>query len=179
MRRGFSVFTYLNLLFMKKIKISFSAILLCLSCTKQKVEIEKPYIISVENKKIELARKKNSIPSPPFHFYAENHIVILKNQELYFYQCNRADILWDCIPHEELIPPFKGLEIEKMINVTNVSLDSFFKNNILNKERTRRHLIIASQNDTVKNRSLLKSIIKSKIPMYFFRRSTQEEDTVV
>ena len=163
----------------KVIFVLFSLLFIC--CNKVKVVEEKPYIISVENKIEELRRASDSlyIPMPPFNFYLENHIIVSKNQDLFFYQCHRVDYLWDCVPHHDSIPIFKNLEIANLFDVTHVNLDSLFKYNILNKGRSRKHIVIGNQSDTIKNQNLLKSLKSSRIPIYAFRRTTQEEDTLL
>ena len=45
--------------------------------------------------------------------------------------------------------------------------------------KKRKILIIASQNDTIKNITFLDFLENNKIPTYLIRRTTQEEDTVL
>ena len=155
--------------------------LLFICCNNPKVVEEKPYVISVEKKRDELRRETDSlyIPLPPFNFYLENHLILSKNQDLYYYQLGRADFLMDCVPRQDSIPIFKNLQVANLVNVTHVDLDSLFKYNILNKGRSRNHIVLGSQCDTIKNQNLLKSLKSSRIPIFVFRRTTQEEDTVL
>ena len=49
----------------------------------------------------------------------------------------------------------------------------------MNKEENRKILIVASQNDTIKNTSFFDFINKNKLRAYLIRKTTQEEDTVL
>ena len=166
---------------MKKIIFGlFSLLFIC--CNKVKLVEEKSYIISVEKKKTLLARAKDSLPPPPpprFNFYGANHLIISKNQALYYYQNSDFSIDRGCLDQAEPIPRFMNLQCEKLIKISNVGLYDFFDDNVLTNYRNRTHLIISSQGDTIKNQKFLAYFKKIHIPYYVFRRTTMEEDTVL
>ena len=165
---------------MKKIIFVLVSILF-ISCNNPKVVEEKSYIISVEKKKEELIWAKDSLypPPPRFNFYSANHLIISKNQELYYYQNSDFSINMGCLEQNEPVPRFMNLQCEKLIKISNVGLYHFFDDNVLMNYRNRKNLIISSQSDTITNQNFLAYFKKIHIPYYVFRQTTMEEDTVL
>ncbi|MEN2399727.1 hypothetical protein GKZ90_0008055 [Flavobacterium sp. MC2016-06] len=164
---------------MTKVFIVFLFCLLLLNCSK-KEEVQKinAYIISKEDIKISNELKKKKIPPPPKGFYGEIQLVIDKKGNLYYYQKEYIQILCSYGAEKDTLPYFLDLKPKHIVRVPQKSLNDFLSENILTKEKRRQILIIASQTDTIANNDLLEFINK-KLNIYFIRRTTQEEDTVL
>lgn len=163
----------------------FIVLLFCLSffsCTKKEEKIivkNKPYIISYEDRKFLDDLKKRKIPPPPKGFYGESQLIIDDNGNLYYYQKEYFAEFCDFGREYDTLPHFLGLKPKDIVKIPHRNLNNFLSENILNKEKNRQVLIVASQNDTIKNTSLLDFLNKNKLYNYIIRRTTQEEDTVL
>ncbi|KQB38178.1 hypothetical protein RCH33_2524 [Flavobacterium daejeonense] len=172
---------------MKRIFIVSLICLLFTYCNKKKETItpnRDSYIISYEDKKIKnyydsIERKnKIKIPPPPRKvFYSDNQLIIDNQNNLFFYQKEYIQILCDYGFIDDSIPEFLGIKPKDIVKIPQNSLNDFLSENILTKDR--QILIIASQNDTIKNKSFLYFLEHNKIPTYLIRRTTQEEDTIL
>ncbi|MFH6998307.1 hypothetical protein ACHRVZ_10275 [Flavobacterium sp. FlaQc-57] len=123
--------------------------------------------------------KKGNIPLPPKGFYGESQLIIDKKGNLYFYQKRYFLEFCSYGSEKDTLPHFLDLQPKDIVKIPETSLDDFLSENILNKEKNRRILIVASQNDTIKNTSFFNFINKNKLQAYAIRRTTQEEDTVL
>lgn len=185
---GFFYIFILNLLFMKRVFTGFMICLFLLNCAKKEekpVEKNKPYIISYEDEKLEKyydsinTHTDRFAPPPRKGFYAENQLLIDKRGNLYFYQKRYFLEFCSYGSEKDTLPHFLDLQPKDIVKIPETSLDDFLSENILNKEKNRRILIVASQNDTIKNTSFFNFINKNKLQAYAIRRTTQEEDTVL
>lgn len=61
----------------------------------------------------------------------------------------------------------------------NNSIVDFIKQNVASKNEMKRILVIASQNDTIKNKALLSYLNENQLRTFSARITTQEEDTVL
>lgn len=157
---------------------------LCFNCNKKqafKKEIPlKYYIISEVDSKRNEKLKNDKVPPPPHNsFYGESNMLIDGNGEIYYYQ--KAYFMRFCSNgmENDTLPEFLDLQPKDIIKLPKESLLTFVRENILNKNKNRQILIIASTNDTIKDNSFLKFIKVIQIPTYIIRRTTQEEDTVL
>ncbi|MFL9831303.1 hypothetical protein ABS764_10640 [Flavobacterium sp. ST-87] len=173
---------------MKRIVIGIIVCLLFANCIKKEKIAPKrnSYIISYEDKKLQnyydsIDKKSKIKPPPPPQkiFYSDNQLIIDKNNNLYFYQKEFIQILCSYGHENDTIPDFLGIKPKDIIKIPQNSLIDFLNENILSKEKGRQILIIASQNDTIKNTAFLDFLKHNKIPTYLIRRTTQEEDTVL
>lgn len=167
---------------MKRIFIGFIICFSVLNCSKKEekiVEKNKFYIISSENRKFLQNLKKGNIPLPPKGFYGESQLIIDKKGNLYFYQKRHFLELCSYGKEKDTLPHFLDLQPKDMVKIPQNCLTDFLSENILDKEKNRRILIVASQNDTLKNTSFFKFINKNHLQAYAIRRTTQEEDTVL
>ena len=173
---------------MKRVLVGFAICLFLLNCTKKEekiIEKNKTYIISYEDEKLEKyydSIKKHTdkfAPPPRKGFYAEHQLLIDKKGSFYFYQ--KIYFLEFCSygSEKDTLPHFLDLQPKDILKIPETSLDDFLSENILSKEKNRRILIIASQNDTIKNTSFFKFLNKNQLQAYAIRRTTQEEDTVL
>lgn len=188
-----------------RITLIILVVLNFVSCKKDKIVPEKknvPYIISEEGDKFR--RKKVLGPNydtitlvtrVPKYFYGTENFIIDKNSNLYYYQLKKRykEKEWGFVCgtgleeeyKKDTIPIFKGLDAEKMIQVSINSIDEFVKMNLQNGEVNA--VKIASQNDTLKSNTYYKLIealdknlsFKEDRDLYFIYRTTQEEDTVL
>lgn len=172
---------------MKRVFIGFVVCLFLLNCDKkeEKTAIKnKPYIISYEDEKLNRyydSLQKNSnriIPPPPKGFYGESQLIIDKKGDLYYYQKEYIQILCNYGQENDTLPHFLNLKPKDIVKVPQKSLNDFISENILTKEKNRQILIIASQNDTIKNDYFLNFLKSNIIQTYHIRKTTQEEDTV-
>ncbi|WP_291285862.1 hypothetical protein [Flavobacterium sp.] len=169
----------------------FVALMTCfflLNCVKKEeniIEKKKPYIISYEDDKFEkYCDSINTHTSGGFlplrkSFYGVSQLIIDKKGNLYFYQ--KRYLLNPCSygSENDTLPHFLDLQPENIVKIPQASLNYFLSENILNKDKNRRILIVASQNDTIKNTSFFDFINKNQLHAYTIRRTTQEEDTVL
>ena len=171
---------------MKKIFIGFMICLLVLNCAKKKETVikNKPYIISSENRKLKkysdsLKANGSKIVLPPTKgFYGESQLIIDKKGDLYYYQKEYIQIRCNYGHEKDTLPHFLNLKPKDIVKVPQKSLNDFISENILTKEKNRQILIIASQNDTIKNDYFLNFLKSNIIQTYYIRKTTQEEDTV-
>ena len=79
----------------------------------------------------------------------------------------------------DTLPEFLDLQPKDLIKIPKEALKRFVDENVMNREKRRQILVIASQNDTIKDITSLKFLRNTRVPTYFIRRTTQEEDTVL
>ncbi|WP_264536065.1 hypothetical protein [Flavobacterium sp. N1736] len=172
---------------MTRIFIGFIICFFLLNCGKKEENVEiknKPYIISYEDQKlqkyIDSSNKTNRKIFLPFKsFYGESHLIIDKKGDLYYYQQKYTGIDCGTGRENDTLPHFLNLQPKDILKIPETILTDLLLENILNKAENRRILIIASQNDTIKNTSFFNFINKNKLRAYEIRRTTQEEDTVL
>ncbi|SEN48407.1 hypothetical protein SAMN05444671_1667 [Flavobacterium sp. CF108] len=164
---------------MRRIFIGIAVCLLLLNCNSKESEKENnPYVISIEKIKLLNELKKKNIPPPPSGFYSYNNIIIDQKGDFYFYQKEYTP--WHCIPSErDTIPDFFNIKPIEIIKVPNNSIVDFIKQNVANRNEMKRMLVIASQNDTIKNNTLFSYLNENQLRSFSTRRTTQEEDTVL
>ncbi|WP_163408950.1 hypothetical protein [Flavobacterium ajazii] len=167
---------------MARIIIGFIICFLLGNCAKKKENIiikNKPYIIAYEDIKSSNYLKKKNIPLPPKGFYSESQLLIDKKGHFYYYQKEHFRAGCGTKEESDTLPHFINLKPNDIIIIPEESLTNFLSQNILNKVINRRILIVASQNDTIKNTSFFNFINKNQLIAYQIRRTTQEEDTVL
>ncbi|MWB95753.1 hypothetical protein GON26_15400 [Flavobacterium sp. GA093] len=173
---------------MKRILVGFIICFLFWNCGKKEEKIvaeNKPYIISYEDTKLEKyydSIKTNTnkyAPPPRKSFYGESQLIIDQKGDLFFYQQEYIGYICGTDSENDSIPYFRDLKPKDIIRIPQESLNNFISENILTKEKNRQILIIASQNDTIKNEYFLKFLKSNIIQTYHIRRTTQEEDTVI
>ena len=161
---------------MTRIFFGFVVFLLLLNCNKK--EEKTSYVISIEKSKFLNELKKKNIPPPPSGFYSYNNLIIDQKGDFYFYQKEYTP--WHCIPSErDTIPDFFNIKPIEIIKVPNNSIVDFIKQNVASKNEMKRMLVIASQNDTIKNKALLSYLNENQLRTFSARITTQEEDTVL
>ncbi|NWL00456.1 hypothetical protein DM790_06465 [Flavobacterium collinsii] len=161
-------------------------ILFLFNCSKKEEKIvinNKPYIISYENKKFNkyadsLKEKSDKVIFPSLKgFYCQNQLLIDKKGNLFFYQIEYIPKICGSTMETDTIPYLSNLHPIDLVKLPHSSVNDFLYLNILNKEKNEQRLIIASQNDTIKNMSIFNFV--NKLEAYKIRRTTQEEDTVL
>ncbi|WP_433834925.1 hypothetical protein [Flavobacterium anhuiense] len=171
---------------MTRIFIGFMICFFLLNCIKKEekvIEKNKSYIISYENKKFKKysdSLQKNSdrvIFSSIKGFYCQNQLLIDKKGNLFFYQIEYIPRICSSSRGVESIPYLSNIVPIDLIQIPQSSLNDFLSLNILSKKKNEQRLIIASQNDTIKNMSIFSFI--NKLEAYKIRRTTQEEDTIL
>lgn len=182
---GFFYIFILNLISMTRVFIGFIICLILCSCTRKEKTIQNtPYVISKHDLISNKPRNKNIPPPPPMPggiAYGTNTFIIDNNSKIYYFQ--REEIGRVCISDPvDTIPYFINLQPKDLIEIPPNSLSDFIKLN--HKDNFRNLTIISSKLDTLKSKNyftLIKAIefsIKEK-DLYFIRRTTQEEDTVL
>lgn len=173
---------------MARILIGFILCILFLNCEKKKENKDiksKDYIISYEDKKLQNyidSLKKNKsdfVAFPRKGFYSEHQLIIDKKGDFYYYQKEYTGTICGTGLENDTLPHFLNLQPKDIVKIPQESINDFLSENILNKEERYRILIIASQNDTIKNTSFFNFINKNKLRAFEIRRTTQEEDTVL
>lgn len=172
---------------MKRIVVGIIVCLLFANCNKKEENTtpkRQAYIISYEDKKLKeykdsIERNSNKKIFITKGIYAESQLIIDKNNNLLFYQNKYFRNFCDFGQEYDTLPHFLDLHPKDIVKIPETSLNDFLIENILSKEKDRQILIIASQNDTIKNTAFLDFLENNKIPTYLIRRTTQEEDTVL
>ncbi len=167
-------------------------ILLFLSCNKKETSTinstkvnYRPYIISLEKQKLQIhndsLKKANSktIVIPTKGFYSKYNLIIDQNNKLYYYKKDIPKTLCNYGEKENTIPEFIGLKPNELQPVPCKSIEQFVSNKLTELKDNHITLIIASQNDTITNPTLLQFINHIKAPSYLIRRTTQEENFVL
>lgn len=171
---------------MTRLFIGFIICLLLFNCAKKEEKVvikNKPYIISQENDlKIINGDTISPPPIPGFLIYGTNTFIIDSDLTLYYFK--RGDIGHICGNWEksDTIPYFIDLQPRDLIKIPNNSISKFIKLNY--KDNFRNLTFIASKLDTLKTKNYfdLVKAIKSSLKerdLYFIRRTTQEEDTIL
>lgn len=173
---------------MARIFIGFMICLFLLNCARKEEKVvkkNKPYIISYEDKKFKeyadsLKKNSNKVAFPSTKgFYEESQLIIDQKGNLFYYQKQYIQILCNYGSEKDTLPPFLDLQPKDIIKIPQKSLNDFISENIPGKKKRRQILIIASQNDTIKNNYFLNFLRSNIIQIYHIRRTTQEEDTVL
>ncbi len=167
---------------MKKILI-LVIIAFCFSCNKKKTIT--PYIISYEERKIKehcdsLKKSGSNLSCFPLKgYYGENQIVITNQGKFYYYQREYFGGGCGTDKEKDTLPMFIDLQPNAFKILSKNEIEKFIEKNVMTKEKRRQILIIASQNDTIKDKDFLKFLYRMRVPTYAIRRTTQEEDTVL
>ncbi len=152
---------------------------------KEDSEVQKPYIISKENRKIQkysdsLKSSRSKIKLFPLEgFYGECNLIIDRNGDvLYFQNKNKIRMCGTGILNDT-IPEYFDLQPKHIVKIPKDYIEKFIEENVITKEKRRQILIMASQTDTIKDQKFLSFLYNTKVPTYVIRRTTQEEDTVL
>ncbi|MBL0735808.1 hypothetical protein JI750_02845 [Flavobacterium sp. GN10] len=170
---------------MARIFIGFMICFFFLNCSKKENQEENiPYIISQENK--EKIIENDTIPPPPpipgYLFYGTNTFIIDKNSKVYYFQRNEIGHICGNWKKSDTIPYFINLQPKDLIEISSNAISDFIKSNY--KDNFRNITFIASKLDTLQSKNYfnLLDAIKSSLKnydLYFTRKTTQEEDTVL
>ena len=170
---------------MKKVVV---LILICLffGCNKKEdSEVQKPYIISAENIKIQkysdsLKSSKSEIKLFPLEgFYGECNLIIDRNGDVLYFQNKNKIRMCGTGMLNDTIPEYFDLQPKHIVKIPKDCIEKFVNENLMNKEKRRQILIVASQTDTIKDQKFLSFFYNMKVQSYIVRRTTQEEDTVL
>lgn len=163
-------------------------LLCCNKKSEQKISnnYEKMYVISQEDENIKKEidsinsiRKNGKFALPRKGFYHESNLIIDKNNFVYYYQGRYIPTFCSYGMENDTLPHFLDLQPKDLIKVPKDCIDKIINENVMTKEKWKQILIIASQNDSIKDREFLKFLHHMKVPAYIIRRTTQEEDTVL
>ena len=115
--------------------------------------LEKYYIISFEDKKIKERLDSLKIPPPliPAGASAESNLIIDKNSNFFYYQRPPAYPTCGTGMQNDTIPKFINLQPKDIVEIPEDCIEKFINKNVMKKEKRKQILIIASQNDTIKN----------------------------
>ena len=171
---------------MARIFIGFIICFLFLNCDKKKestVAKNKPYIISKENNRQII--NGDTTPPPPipgFLVYGTNTFIIDSDSKIYYFKRGNVGHICGNWAREDTIPYYINLRPKDLIEVPKNSISKFVKSNYT--DNFRNMTFIASPLDTLNTKAYfdlvkaLKSSLKER-DLYFMRRTTQEEDTVL
>lgn len=164
---------------------------LLFSCNKKEKlqkgdsEAQKPYIISAENIKNQkysdsLETSGSEIKVFPLKgFYGECNLIIDRNGDVLYFQNKKSVRICGTGMENDTIPEYLDLQPKDLIKIPKDYIEKFINVNVMNKEKRRQILIMASQTDTIKDQKILSFFYNIKVQAYIIRRTTQEEDTVL
>lgn len=168
---------------MKKVSVLIM-ISLVFGCSKKEDNgVQKPYVISIENK--EKINKNDTIPPPPpipgRLVYGTNTFILNSDSTGYYFQSKEIGMICGTLT-ADTIPYFINLQPKDLIEISNKNIYDFIKLNY--KDDFRNVTFIASQSDTLYSKfffDLQKSLnfFKRNRDFYLIRRTTQEEDSVL
>jgi hypothetical protein len=144
--------------------------------------IQKPYVISQEDREFRKKIKKNKIPYIiiPDGISVESNLIIDEHSNIYYYQRTRSFGFGNDYQMEnDSLTRFLNLQPKDLIKMPKDCLTKIIEENVISKEKNRQILIMASQTDTIKDQEFLNFLHHLKVPIYIIRRTTQEEDTVL
>ena len=171
---------------MKKV-IVLIMISLFFECNKKSENsiVQKPYVISAENIKIQkysdsLKSSKSEIKLFPLEgFYGECNLIIDRNGDILYFQNKNEVRMCGTGMENDTIPEYLDLQPKDLIKIPKDCIEKIVNENLMNKEKRRQILIVASQTDTIKDQKFLSFFYNMKVQSYIVRRTTQEEDTVL
>lgn len=152
--------------------------------TKKDIEVQKPFIISQEERK--KLEKNDSIPPPPpipgWLVYGTNTFIIDKESKIYYFQREKIGFICGTGWENDTVPHFIDLQPKDLIEIPNNCVADFVKLNY--KKEFRNFTFISSELDTLKTKNYfaLVKAIETELnnrDSYYIRRTTQEEDTVL
>jgi len=148
---------------------------------KESSAIQKPYIISQEDKKNSERDGKMNVPPPyvPVGISMRSNLIIDAHSNMFYYQTNQKGGWCSTGIENDIIPRYIGISPKDLIIIPKDCLEKFIDENVMTKEERRRILIIASQKDTIIDQKFLDFFKNIKVSMYVVRRTTQEEDAVL
>lgn len=157
---------------------------LVFGCSKKEDNgVQKPYVISIENK--EKINKNDTIPPPPpipgWLVYGTNTFILNSDSTAYYFQSKEIGMICGTLT-ADTIPYFINLQPKDLIEISNKNIYDFIKLNY--KDDFQNVTFIASQSDTLYSKfffDLQKSLnfFKRNRDFYLIRRITQEEDSVL
>lgn len=147
--------------------------------------VQKPYIISAENIKIQkysdsLKNSGSKIKILPLKgFYGECNLIIDRNGDVLYFQNKKVGRICGTEMENNSLPRFINLQPKDLIKIPKDCIEKFIDENVMTKEKRRQILVVASQTDTINDQKILSFFYNLKVPRYVIRRTTQEEDTVL
>ena len=170
---------------MKKIAVLIMISLFFACNKKEDNEVQKPYVISEEDRKnqkysdsIETSESEIKV-FPLKGFYGECNLIIDRNGDVLYFQ-NKNDVrMCGTGMENDTIPEYLDLHPKHLVKIPKDCIEKFVNENVMNKEKRRQILVVASQTDTIKNEKFLSFFYNMKVQAYIVRRTTQEEDTVL
>jgi hypothetical protein len=158
-------------------------LLSCNKKSKQKTSnnSEKVYVISQEDikAKVHFDSLKTNPPYVPKGVSCESNILIDKNNFVYYYQRRYIPTFCNYGMENDTLTHFLDLQPKDLIKIPKACIGKIINENVMTQEKRRQILVIASQNDTIKDLDFLRFMHQMKVPSYVIRRTTQEEDTVL
>ncbi|CAM3509792.1 hypothetical protein FSS13T_09300 [Flavobacterium saliperosum S13] len=158
----------------------FTLLFSVLSCSKKETSKEElvPYIISIDEKKNPVNRLSNSIT------YGLNNFIIDNKGNIFYFEPNESETYTHFQLINDTIPEFINLQPTNLIQIPVNSIDEFVKLNFKKGQKNITH--VSSQLDTLNSVAFykLKDALKKYSyeldrDFYGFRRTRQEEDTVL
>lgn len=123
---------------------------------KEDNEVQKPYVISEANIKIQkysdsLKSSKSKIKLLPLNgFYGEYNLIIDRNGDALYFQSKNVVIMCGTEMENDTIPEYLDLQPKDLIKIPKDYIEKFIDENVMTKEKRRQILIMASQTDTIK-----------------------------
>ena len=123
-------------------------------CNKKKDnEVQKPYVISEENK--EKINNNDSVPPPPpipgWLVYGTNTFILNSDSTAYYFQNKEIGMICGT-PTADTIPYFINLHPKDLIEISNKNIYDFIRLNY--KDDFRNVTFIASQSDTLYSKKM-------------------------
>ena len=160
-------------------KILFFFCLLFATCSPPMNDKDYVFVVSSFNKPTDPKKP----PAPPMPTYAPFNFIVDTSGKIYYYQLQIGKPRCASGIHDNLTPPFIGLQPQNIVEIPGVTLMRFVKSNLHWLDQDYKFVSIASPVDTVKTASF-KSLIEifsdtTFHVRYSIRTTTQEENVVL
>ena len=134
-------------------------------------------------KEVYVISKKDSIQNLSFKiehdYYARCNFILGDSNKILFY---RNGPMWICVPSKNKNPIFIDLRPDEITQLPVNSIEEFIELNFGGRYRRKYSICVASYTDSIKSKAfekLINAFSKNRLPKYFIRRTTLEEEIVL
>jgi hypothetical protein len=178
-KSSMGIYLSMNLINKPSVKILLFFCLILTACIQPRKDKDYVFVVSTFNKPTD----PREPPPPPMPTYAPFNFIVDTSGLIYYYQLQIGKPRCASGIHDNLTPPFIGLQPQNIVQIPEATLMQFIKSNLHWLNQDYKFISIASPVDTVKKASF-KSLIEifsdtTFHVRYSIRKTTQEENVVL